>query len=79
MLDKYGKNAWLLGNSQLEDILRDEERMLVQTREMVEGVNRERKAAQEGRRAELEGGEEAWREGVRGRVEVEVALGELRR
>ncbi|KAL2051962.1 hypothetical protein ABVK25_007877 [Lepraria finkii] len=48
LLEKFGKNAWLIGNSQLEDILRDMEKELVETRGRVEGVNRERKGAQEG-------------------------------
>lgn len=40
------------------------------TKEEVEGVNRERKAAQEGVRGEMEGLEAAWREGVGRTMEV---------
>ena len=73
LLEGFGKNAWLVGNSQLEDVLREVERELVGTREEVEGVNRERKGAQEGRKGELEGLEQAWRAGVRGGLDVLVA------
>ena len=50
------------------------ERELVGVREEVEAVNRTRKEGQERGRGELEGGEGAWREGVRGVVEVGVAV-----
>lgn len=63
-----------MGNSQLEDILRDLERELVEAKEGVEGVNRERKEVQEGGKGQLEGGERAWREGVRATIEAEVAV-----
>lgn len=74
LLESFGKNAWLVGNSQLEDILRDVERELVEAKEGVEAVNRERKQAQEGSKGELEGGERAWRDGVRGTIEASVAV-----
>ncbi|KAL2045222.1 hypothetical protein N7G274_002305 [Stereocaulon virgatum] len=70
LLERFGKNAWLVGNSQLEDILRDVERELVQCRGRVEGINRERKAAQERGRGVLEGAEREWRSGVAEVVEV---------
>ena len=63
-----------MGNSQLEDILRDMEKELVETRGRVEGVNRERKGVQEGARGALEGAEGAWRRGVGELVEVGVAV-----
>ncbi|CAF9928347.1 hypothetical protein IMSHALPRED_007444 [Imshaugia aleurites] len=77
LLEQFGKNAWLVANDQLESILREVERELVETREAMTEVNRERKRAQEGRRGELEGGERAWREGVGGLVEVQIATGEV--
>ena len=50
------------------------EKELVETRGRVEGVNRERKGAQEGARGALEGAEGAWRRGVGELVEVGVAV-----
>ncbi|KAI4262354.1 MAG: hypothetical protein L6R42_002474 [Xanthoria sp. 1 TBL-2021] len=77
LLDRYGKNGWLVGNSQLEDLLGRMEREVVETRAEVEGVCGERKRVQEGRRGEMEGLERGWREGVGRVVEVEVAVGEV--
>ena len=79
LLDEYGKNAWLIGNSQLEEILKDLERELVEIREATEEVNRARKSVQEGSRGEIEGLEQAWRRGVGRMLEVEVAAEGLRR
>lgn len=61
----------------MEDVLRGVERELVGTREAVEAVNRGRKGEQEGERAELEGGERGWREGVGRVLEVMVGVGEV--
>ncbi|KAL9000565.1 MAG: hypothetical protein Q9169_000858 [Polycauliona sp. 2 TL-2023] len=77
LLSEFGKNAWLVGNSQLEDHLKRIERELAETRERVEGVNVERKRAQEGKRGEMGGLERGWREGVGKVLEVEVAVGEI--
>ena len=76
-MEQFGKNAWLIANDQLESTLREVEKELVETREATMELNRERKRVQEGRRGELEGGERAWREGVGGLVEVQVATGEV--
>ena len=65
--------------SQLEEILRGLERELAEMQAETEAVNRARKAAQEGVRAQLEGLEAAWREGVGRIVEVELAVEGLRR
>ncbi|KAL8775045.1 MAG: hypothetical protein Q9209_000524 [Squamulea sp. 1 TL-2023] len=73
--EKHAKNAWLIGNSQLEEMLRGVERELAGCRENVEGVNRDRKGMQENRRGEMEGLERGWREGVGRVVEVEIAVG----
>ena len=77
LLDEYGKNAWLVGNSQLEDLLRRTEKELAETREEVERVNGERKRVQEGAKGEMEGLERGWREGVGKVVEVEIAVADL--
>lgn len=65
-----------MANSQLEDILRDVERELMEVRARTEGVNRERKGVQEGGRGALEGGEREWRVGVGRVVEVQLGVGE---
>ena len=77
LLEHFGKNAWLVANDQLETILREVEKELVETREATTEVNRERKRAQEGRRGELEGGERTWREAVGSLVEVQVATAQV--
>jgi pre-mRNA-splicing factor SPF27 len=78
LLEQFGKNAWLVGNAQLEDILRDVEREVVDVKQQTEEVNKIRKAGQEGVRGEMEGLESAWKEGVRGVVEAEIAAEGLR-
>jgi pre-mRNA-splicing factor SPF27 len=79
LLEEFGKNAWLIGNSQLEEILRDLEKELSERKETVENVNKARKAAQEGSRAELIGLEEAWKQGVGKIIEVQLATDGVRR
>lgn len=76
LLEQFGKNAWLVGNSQLEDVLRGLEKELVETKQRTEDVNRERKGAQEGGRATMEGCERAWREGIGKVVEVQLGVSE---
>ncbi|KAL9122266.1 MAG: hypothetical protein Q9187_001185 [Circinaria calcarea] len=78
LLESFGKNAWLIGNSQLEEILRGLEKELVETKERVEEVNKERYESQEGVRGEMEGLEASWRASVGRLVEVEVAAEEMR-
>ena len=76
-MEQFGKNAWLVANDQLESILREVEKELVETREATTEINRERKRAQEAKRGELEGSDRAWRAGVGGLVEVQVATEEV--
>lgn len=73
LLEEHGKNAWLIGNSQLEDVLRSLEKELTDTKEAAESVNRERKLTQEARQGELAGLEETWKRGVGAILDVEVA------
>ncbi|KAI4202613.1 MAG: hypothetical protein LQ348_001492, partial [Seirophora lacunosa] len=77
LLDEFGKNAWLVGNAQLEEILRGVEKELVDMRDSVEGVNRERKERQEAARGEMEGLDNGWRVGVGRVVEIEVEVGNV--
>jgi pre-mRNA-splicing factor SPF27 len=79
LLEEFGKNAWLISNSQLEDILRDLEKELSEQKEAVENINKSRTAAQEGSRAELAVLEEAWKQGVGKTVEVQLATDGVRR
>jgi len=79
LLEKYGKNAWLIGNSQLEDVLRGLERELAERKTEIDGVVIERKNAQEAVSGEVKGLEEAWKRGVGKVLETEVAAEGLRR
>lgn len=78
LLEELGKNAWLIGNSQLEDILRQLEKELQELNVTVESVNKSRKAAQEGSRGEMMSLEETWKRGIGRILEVEVAAEEVR-
>ncbi|KAL4911586.1 hypothetical protein BDW74DRAFT_10436 [Aspergillus multicolor] len=78
LLEEGGKNAWLIGNSQLEDILRGLEKELAETKEATENVNKQRKIAQEASQGEMTGLEESWRRGVGAILDVELAAEDLR-
>ncbi|PYH41509.1 pre-mRNA-splicing factor SPF27 family protein [Aspergillus saccharolyticus JOP 1030-1] len=78
LLEENGKNAWLIGNSQLEEILRGLEKELAETKAAAETVNKERKLAQEAQKAELDGLEETWKRGVGAILDVELAAEGLR-
>jgi pre-mRNA-splicing factor SPF27 len=79
LLEKYGKNAWLIGNSQLEDVLRGLERELAERKAEIDVVIIERKNAQEAVGGEVKGLEEAWKRGVGRILETEVAAEGVRR
>lgn len=78
LLEEYGKNAWLIGNSQLEGILGGLEKELAETKEAAEEVNKQRKIAQEASAGELVSLEETWKRGVGAVLDVEVASEGLR-
>ncbi|KAI9367945.1 Pre-mRNA-splicing factor SPF27 [Aspergillus egyptiacus] len=78
LLEESGKNAWLIGNSQLEEILRALEKELAETKEAAENVNKQRKIAQESSQGEITGLEESWRRGVGAILDVELAAEDLR-
>jgi pre-mRNA-splicing factor SPF27 len=78
LLEELGKNAWLIGNSQLEDILHLLEKELGELKAATEDVNKSRKAAQEGSRGELDSLEATWKRGIGRIVEAEVAVEEVR-
>ncbi|EAS32956.3 BCAS2 domain-containing protein [Coccidioides immitis RS] len=78
LLEAHGKNAWLIGNAQLEEILRQVEKEIQETKQATDEVNRERKMRQETARGEIEGLEDAWKRGVSGIINVELAAEKLR-
>lgn len=79
LLSQFGKNAWLIGNAQAEDVLRDLERELEARKREIDEVVIQRRAAQEGVRGEVQGLSEAWRKGVGRVLETEVAAEGVRR
>lgn len=79
LLEENGRNAWLIGNSQLEVVLRDLEKELAETTAAIESVNKERKLAQEAKKGELAGLQDTWRRGVGAVLETELAAESLHR
>ena len=73
MLEKFGKNAWLVGNSQLEDILKEIEAELAETRKQHEEVETLRRTQQESVLGEIKTLEDTWKKGVGRVLETEVA------
>ncbi|RTE72322.1 hypothetical protein BHE90_013269, partial [Fusarium euwallaceae] len=78
LLDKWGKNAWLLGNHALEAELQALERELAATKREVDLVNLERQKRQGAVGAEIKALDDTWRAGVGRVLETEVAVEELR-
>ncbi|OAP59003.1 hypothetical protein AYL99_06300 [Fonsecaea erecta] len=79
LLDEFGKNAWLIGNSQTEQILQVLERELTGLKTETESINRARKATQEQSKGELLTLQENWKRGIGKILEIQVATDELRR
>jgi pre-mRNA-splicing factor SPF27 len=79
LLEEYGKNAWLIGNSQLEDMLRQAEKELELLKDETDTINKARKGAQEESRGELTALEGSWRTGVGKIIEVQIASDSLRK
>jgi pre-mRNA-splicing factor SPF27 len=79
LLDSYGKNAWLVGNYQLEGELRALERELAEARREIDLVTVQRKQAQELAGPEMASLEETWQRGVGRVLETEAAAEGLRR
>jgi len=73
LLETYGKNAWLMGNSQLEDTLRILEREVESAKLELEAVEQARRAAQGNVAGEIQGLEEGWRKGVGRMIEAQAA------
>lgn len=79
LLEQFGKNAWLIGNSQLEDILRGLEKELAERKEEIDRVVLERKTRQEEVGGEIKLLEESWKKGVGKVLETEIAAETVRR
>ncbi|KAJ4350326.1 uncharacterized protein N0V89_008947 [Didymosphaeria variabile] len=73
LLEKFGKNAWLVGNSQQEDILKSIEAELADVRKQQEEVEALRRQQQESVHGEIKTLEETWKRGVGRVLETEVA------
>lgn len=73
LLEKFGKNAWLIGNAQLEDILKGIETELIDVRRQAEEVESLRRQQQESVAGEMGMLEETWKKGVGRVLETEVA------
>jgi pre-mRNA-splicing factor SPF27 len=78
LLETYGKNAWLIGNNQLETLLKDLEKDFAEAKRELERVEQERKTRQEYVQGEMMMLEQSWKKGVRSVVEVQIATEELR-
>ena len=77
LLEEHGKNAWLVGNSQLEYILKSLDQDYARLKEETDSINRDRKLTQEASKAELLGLEDTWKRGIGKLIEVQLATQEL--
>ncbi|KAF1951525.1 hypothetical protein CC80DRAFT_203099 [Byssothecium circinans] len=78
LLEKFGKNSWLVGNAGLEDVLKGIEAELAEVRRMQEEVEAVRRAQQESVAGEITTLEETWKRGVGRVLETEVAAERLK-
>lgn len=78
LLEELGKNAWLMGNLQLDQVLKSLEQELNVLKEEVDEVNRSRKLAQEGSKGEILALDDTWRKGIGRLIEVQLAIDQLR-
>ncbi|OHE94021.1 breast carcinoma amplified sequence 2 [Colletotrichum orchidophilum] len=79
LLEKWGKNAWLIGNWGLENELKGFERDLAETKRLIDVLTVARRRQQEAVAAEMKGLEENWKKGVGRTLETEIAVEQLRR
>ena len=78
LLDRFGKNAWLVSNWQAEADLKSLETDLAETRKAVDLVTVQRQRTQNEAAGELHLLDETWRTGVGRVLETEAAAEELR-
>ena len=79
LLEEHGKNAWLVGNSHLEYIMKSLDQDLARLKEETDVINRDRKTSQEASKAELLGLEDTWKRGIGRLIEVQLATQEIQR
>ncbi|TAQ83742.1 hypothetical protein B7494_g7940 [Chlorociboria aeruginascens] len=79
LLDQFGRNAWLIGNSQLEAVLLGFEKELAARKQEIDLCVIERKNAQDAIGAEVQGLEEGWKRGVGRVLDTEIAAEGVRR
>ena len=78
LLEELGKNAWLISNSQLDEMVKVQERELERLKQETESINKERKTAQEASRGEIAALDATWKEGIERLVKVQLATVQLR-
>lgn len=78
LLETHGKNAWLISNAQLEEMLRKVEKELQETKETTEALHKERKIRQDTSKGELLGLDDAWKRHVSSVIDVEIAAENLK-
>jgi pre-mRNA-splicing factor SPF27 len=78
MLEKYGKNSWLISNSQLEHILKQLEIELAESKRALAEEESLRKTQQEAVAGEMLGLDEGWKKGIGKIIETELAVEDLR-
>ena len=78
LLEKFGKNSWLIGNSSLEDINARLQSELADVRRQLEEVEGQRQAKQASVNGELTALEDSWREGIERMLATKAAAEKLR-
>lgn len=78
LLEMYGKNAWLIGNSQLEDTLKGLEKELEEAKLQHEEIEQSRRTVQATVAGEIHVLEQAWKTGVGRMIETQAAAERLR-
>jgi len=78
LLESFGRNAWLVGNAHLEDVLRALERDVEAQRMELERRAEAGRVSGAAAKTRLEDLEREWRSAVGGGVDVKVAVEELR-
>lgn len=78
LLEEYGKNAWLISNSHLDDIQKRLDAELAVTKEQSENINRMRKTTQEDSKGELMSLDSTWKEAIGKIVETQLATDALK-
>jgi pre-mRNA-splicing factor SPF27 len=78
LLETYGKNAWLIGNSALEDELRSLEKEVEAAKIEAEQVQQARRTVQANAAGEMHGLEDGWKTGVGRMIETQAAGERLR-